>query len=347
MTKFANLLSGCPTLKLKRHWKLGLQFYRRILEILAPYLQHLEISGGLYDLRCILFDVSSVVTAKLTFNIQCIKDILDDHGQEFDPHEDSCYYHHFFSILVYNYLLAFRYANELTIGTLFTEMLRISFVISAKDISENHDSFLPWSISILLLLLSPFFILLVSLGLLHQVLCMLQFQGTPLPELKCKYLTLELHEKKFNLYGVAVLLRASPHVETHNIDISIEALNKDVSTEQLEDSHCHFELTYLAKGDDSDLQSWFSSFAFPNLKNVKIVNSSGVCFKDHFKQGLDKLFKLSEFLLKNATVLEKFVISKRIKCEICSMNCVSTCLSQLAEKLLGCPRSSTNCAVIY
>lgn len=46
---------------------------------------------------------------------------------------------------------------------------------------------------------------------------------------------------------------------------------------------------------------------FPNLKNVKIVNSSGVCLKDHFKQGYDRLFKLSEFVLKNATVLEKFI----------------------------------------
>ncbi|KAG5612538.1 hypothetical protein H5410_023819 [Solanum commersonii] len=305
--KIANLLSGCPvletmelhdlvllkglyrmeisssklkTLKLKGHWKVGLQFYHHILEIYAPYLQHLEISGDLYDLRCILFNVSSVVTAKLSFNVMCIKDILDDHGQEFDPHEDSCsYYHHFLRTLIHNYLLVFHNANELTIGALFTE-----------------------------------------------------FQGIPLPELKCKYLTLELHEEKFSLYGVAGLLRASPHVETLNI---------------LEDSHCRFELGYLAKGDDIDLQSWISRFGFPNLKNVKIISSSGVCFKDHFKQGFDKLLKLSECLLKNATILEKFVISKSIKCEICSINCVSTCLSQMAEKLLGCPRSSTNCMIIY
>ncbi|KAH0694005.1 hypothetical protein KY285_021102 [Solanum tuberosum] len=320
--KIANLLSGCPaletmelydlvllkgpcrmeisssklkTLKLKGHWKVGLQFYRRILEIYAPYLQHLESSGDLYDLRCILFDVSSVVTVKLTFNVRCIKDILDDHCQEFDPHEDSCsYYHHFLRTLIHTYLLAFRNANELTIGALFAE-----------------------------------------------------FQGIPLPELKCKYLTLELHEEKFSLYGVAGLLRVSPHVETLNIDISTVALDKDISTDHLEDSHCRFELAYLAKGDDIDLQSLISSFGFPNLKNVKITSSSGVCFKDHFKQGFDKLLKLSECLLKNATVLEKFVISKSIRCEICSINCVSTCLSQMAEKLLGCPRSSTNCKIIY
>uniref|UniRef100_M1DF72 F-box family protein n=1 Tax=Solanum tuberosum TaxID=4113 RepID=M1DF72_SOLTU len=147
----------------------------------------LRLEGDLYDLRCILFDVSSVVTAKLTFNVRCIKDILDDHCQEFDPHEDSCsYYHHFLKILIHTYLLAFRNANELTIGALFAE-----------------------------------------------VLCMLQFQGIPLPELKCKYLTLELHEEKFSLYGVAGLLRASPHVETLNIDISTVALDTDISTDHV------------------------------------------------------------------------------------------------------------------
>ncbi|WMV27090.1 hypothetical protein MTR67_020475 [Solanum verrucosum] len=160
--------SKLKILKLKGHWKVGLQFYRRILEIYAPYLQHLEISGDLYDLRCILFDVPSVVTAKLTFNVRT---------------------------LIHTYLLAFRNANELTIGALFAE-----------------------------------------------------FQGIPLRELKCKYLTLELHEEKFSLYGVAGLLRASPHVETLNIDISTVALDKDISTDHLEDSHCRFELAYLAKG---------------------------------------------------------------------------------------------------
>ncbi|KAH0760030.1 hypothetical protein KY290_023523 [Solanum tuberosum] len=293
--KIANLLSGCPALETMELYDLVLLKGPCRMEISSSKLKTLKLKGDLYDLRCILFDVSSVVTAKLTFNVRCIKDILDDHCQEFDPHEDSCsYYHHFLRTLIHTYLLAFRNANELTIGALFAE-----------------------------------------------------FQGIPLPELKCKYLTLELLEEKFSLYGVAGLLRASPHVETLNIDISTVALDKDISTDHLEDSHCRFELAYLAKGDDIDLQSWISSFGFPNLKNVKIISSSGVCFKDHFKQGFDKLLKLSECLLKNAMILEKFVISKSMKCEICSINCVSTCLSQMAEKLLGCPRSSTNCMIIY
>nr|XP_018629291.1 putative FBD-associated F-box protein At1g50980 isoform X2 [Nicotiana tomentosiformis] len=115
-----------------------------------------------------------------------------------------------------------------------------------------------------------------------------------------------------------------------------------------DESLCKYELKYLARGDNIDLQSWISSFVFPNLKKVKIVISSGVCLKNHFNWGFDKLFKLSEFLLKRATVLEKFVlISKRRKCKRCSMNCVSRYLFRMAEKLLGCPRSSTNFLIIF
>lgn len=97
---------------------------------------------------------------------------------------------------------------------------------------------LPWSTSVLYLFLSPFFILLVSL---QQVLCMLLFKGTVLPEMKCKYLTLELHVKRFNLYGVAGILRASSHVETLNINLYTEALDRegrdiDISTKSVTSS---------------------------------------------------------------------------------------------------------------
>ncbi|KAH0693979.1 hypothetical protein KY285_021076 [Solanum tuberosum] len=114
---------------------------RLLMEIFAPYLQHLEISGDLYDLKCILEDVSSVVTAKLTFNNVCIRNIQSDYTQQYNPAEDSCrLYHQFFMSLVHDSLVIFCNAKELTIGTWFTE-----------------------------------------------------FQGTLLPEVKCKYLTLELH----------------------------------------------------------------------------------------------------------------------------------------------------------
>uniref|UniRef100_A0A1U7Y6D9 Probable F-box protein At1g60180 n=1 Tax=Nicotiana sylvestris TaxID=4096 RepID=A0A1U7Y6D9_NICSY len=142
-----NLLSGCPaletlelslvagfsrleinSLKLKR---LNLKGYwmannrsDHSLEIIAPYLQHLEISGDLYDLKCRL--------------------------------EDSC--------------------------RDYPQLLRTL-------VQDN----------------------------LQKVLCMFQFKGVLIPETECKHLALELHTKKFNLYGVAGFLRASPYVETLNI----------------------------------------------------------------------------------------------------------------------------------
>ncbi|KAH0643921.1 hypothetical protein KY289_034895 [Solanum tuberosum] len=93
-------------LNLKNH-RLPHDISDRSLEIYAPYLEHLEISGDLGDLQCRLVDVSSLVKAK--------------------------------------------------------------------------------------------------------------FNGLLVPELKCKYLTLELCIENFDLNGVAGLLGALPHVETLNI----------------------------------------------------------------------------------------------------------------------------------
>lgn len=168
---------------------------------------------------------------------------------------------------------------------------------------------------------------------------MLQYEGVQIPKLNCKFLTLELLMEKSNLHGVAGLLRALPHVETLNID---------VKTMLFDNSHCQFELRHLVKGDDIDLQSWNSRFEFPNLKNLKIEVSSEECLKGHFKCFFDKLFKLLEFLIKNATVLEKFVImTRRIKWFSCSMDCTSRFVFRLAEKLLGCTRSSTKSVIIF
>ncbi|XP_049394892.1 putative F-box/LRR-repeat protein At5g02930 [Solanum stenotomum] len=250
------------------------------LEILAPYLHHLEISGELHDLKCRLVDVSSIVNAKLIFSIACIKDIPSFYVG------DSCRdYHQVVYSLVQNNLQKLCNATELTMGTWFTE-----------------------------------------------------FKGVPVSELNCKYLTLVLHMKKFNMYGVAGLLRASPHVETINIELETTLMI----------SRCNSELLDLANGDNMDLLSGVPSVEFHNLKKVKIVISSEACLKDHVKRGFEKVSKLSEFLLLNAPVLENFfIISKRRRCETCSMNCLSQYLSRLADKLLGYPRSSTNAAINF
>ncbi|XP_006365255.1 F-box protein At5g03100-like [Solanum tuberosum] len=284
--EMVKLLSGCPALETMELYSyhgfrrlesnslllqtLKLKDYQfpengNDLEILAPYLQHLEISGELYNL-----------------NIAFSKDIPSFYEG------DSCRdYHQTVYSLVQNNLQKLCDATELTMGTWFTE-----------------------------------------------------FNGVPVSELNCKYLTLVLHMKIFNMYGVAGLLRASPHVETTQLD--------DFPFYFLDDFRCKSELLDLAKGDDMDLLSGVSSVEYHNLKKVKIVISSEACLKDHVKRGFEKVSKLLEFLLLNALVLENFVIvSKKRRCETCSINCLSQFLSRLADNLLGCPRSSTNSEIIF
>lgn len=57
---------------------------------------------------------------------------------------------------------------------------------------------------ITLFLLFYFFLhsLRISFGLLHQVMCMMQYKGVHIPELNCKFLMLELHMDKSDLHGV-------------------------------------------------------------------------------------------------------------------------------------------------
>nr|XP_009757620.1 PREDICTED: uncharacterized protein LOC104210419 [Nicotiana sylvestris] len=158
---------------------------------------------------------------------------------------------------------------------------------------------------------------------------MLQLDGVQLPELKCECLTLKCHITKFNLYGVASLLQASPYVETLNIDTG----SYDICI------YGRFESSYLCKGDQIDFESCISNVTVPNLKSVKIVYSIRMCCEPS-----DKLFKLSEFLLKDAMALEKFLlVAKRRMCWICnSKKFVAQYSSRLASNLLACRRPSTN-----
>ncbi|KAG5616701.1 hypothetical protein H5410_016525 [Solanum commersonii] len=250
--EMVKLLSGCPALEtMELYWYYGfcrmeinslqlktlkLKNYQfaengNDLEILAPYLQHLEISGELHDLKCRLVDVSSIVNAKLIFSIIY----------------SCCDYHQVVYFLVQNNLQKVCNATELTMGTWFAE-----------------------------------------------------FKGVPVSELNCKYLTLVLHMKKFNMYRVAGLLRASPRVETINIELETTLLD-DFPCHFLHNSLCNSELLDLANGDNMDLLSGVPSVVeFHNLKKVKIVISSEACLKDHVKRGFEKVSKLSEFLLLNA-----------------------------------------------
>ncbi|XP_015072779.1 putative F-box/FBD/LRR-repeat protein At1g78760 [Solanum pennellii] len=250
------------------------------LDIIAPNIQHLEISEDMYDLKCRLINVSSVVSAKLNFQMSCTS-IAKGASTATCPGE-----HQVIRKLVEDYLHKLSNTTELTIGTWYTEVL-------------------------------------------------MQFEEMSLPELKCKCLTLDLRITKFYFYGAVILLKVSPH---------LESLNITMTTTLMDHRRCAFELGYLAKEHDI---YFLSSFGFPNLKNVKVFSSSKMCLKGNIEWDNDDLLKLSEFILMNATVLEKFtIISKRKTCKICSMKCASRYSLRLAEKLAGCSRSSTTSVII-
>ncbi|WMV27129.1 hypothetical protein MTR67_020514 [Solanum verrucosum] len=299
-----NILSGCPALEILefskfyglRHLEINSSNLKRLkfedylsyyddsddpsLDIIAPNIQHLEISEDMYDLKCRLVNVSSMVSAKLNFRMSCTS-IAQGASSVTCPDE-----HQVIRKLIQDYLQKLSNATELTIGTWYTEVL-------------------------------------------------MQFEEISLPELKCKCLTLDLRITKFYFYGAAILLKATPHVETLNITMT---------TTLMDLRRCAFELGYLAKEHDIH---FLSSFGFPYLKNVKVFSSSKMCLKGNIEWDNDDLLKLSEFILKNATVLEKFtIISKRKTCKICSMKCASRYSLRLAEKLVGCSRSSTTCVII-
>ncbi|PHT50634.1 hypothetical protein CQW23_10381 [Capsicum baccatum] len=109
--------SNVKTLKLHSQYHLPLVGYGS-LEIFAPHLQHLHISGELIRLMCRLVNVSSLVTASLTFTISCIT----DSWYEDDIKKDRCPdYHQVLRNLVLDYLQKLSSVTELIIGTWLAE----------------------------------------------------------------------------------------------------------------------------------------------------------------------------------------------------------------------------------
>lgn len=114
---------------------------------------------------------------------------------------------------------------------------------------------------------------------------------------------------------------------------------------ELDNYFCDFE------ENNTDLQSWISSIVFPNLKNITIVNSILVCLnRQKRKRGFRRLVKLSQLLLKNATILKKFLIiskSRRCKkCKKCLRNCGFNFFFGLLDKLYP-SGSSANAKIIF
>ncbi|KAH0758676.1 hypothetical protein KY290_022169 [Solanum tuberosum] len=81
------------------------------LDIISPNIQHLEISEDMYDLKCRLVNVSSMVSAKLNFRMSCTS-IAQGASSATCPDE-----HQVIRKLIQDYLQKLSNATELTIGT--------------------------------------------------------------------------------------------------------------------------------------------------------------------------------------------------------------------------------------
>ncbi|PHU01751.1 hypothetical protein BC332_31538 [Capsicum chinense] len=261
MDYIAKLMKGCPelesmelqsvecfnrlkiySLKLKRLYLEDIRLNKYdpeliSMEIFAPCLQDFRISAVLGFAKFRILDMSSLISANLSYFNSCSK----------RPEEDCQNDHRGFVILVLGNLQKLSCATELTLGYWFTEVVH-----------------------------------------------MLQLKGVSIPELKCKYLTLKLDEE-FSLDGAAGILRAMPHVETLNMDVFTRFVR----------CRCDFELRCLAERDSIDLQSWISSFEFPNLKNVAIVHPSVMCstcfLLKNFQARLRQAFQTFRICVKECT----------------------------------------------
>ncbi|XP_060198826.1 F-box/LRR-repeat protein At3g03360-like [Lycium barbarum] len=154
-----NLLSGCPaleTLKLSAFHgfhlleitslnvkRLTLAGYLKpcdgneeLLEIIAPHIQHLDISGDLGHLKCRLVNVSSLVSASLPFETTCITESRDE--DEDADEEDMCRdYHQVSENLVLDYLQKLSRVTQLTIGSWFAK------VVFMLEENEHEEVSLP------------------------------------------------------------------------------------------------------------------------------------------------------------------------------------------------------------
>ncbi|KAA8515351.1 hypothetical protein F0562_018419 [Nyssa sinensis] len=95
------------TLKLKDFWYSCDDDDGALLEILAPNLRSLEISGYLYKMKCRLVNVSSLVDANLSFDLDTPADSSDDY--------EECRY------IVLELLESLRHVKQLTIGSWCTQ----------------------------------------------------------------------------------------------------------------------------------------------------------------------------------------------------------------------------------
>ncbi|XP_030961637.1 putative F-box/LRR-repeat protein At5g54820 [Quercus lobata] len=125
------------------------------------------------------------------------------------------------------------------------------------------------------------------------VLSIMSIKQLPSPLLKCKCLTMKTSMDSWDLAGIASLLQNLPHVETLVIDI--------VSPD-------YFALDFLDRCYD-EVKHWKSKEIYFKslLQHLKIVKIFGFGNVLHTKE---VFISVVQFLLKNAKVQEKMVITK-------------------------------------
>ncbi|XP_050290561.1 F-box protein At5g03100-like [Quercus robur] len=149
----------------------------------------------------------------------------------------------------------------------------------------------------------------------------------PSPLSKCQCLTIETKMEKWSLPGIGILLRSSPYVETLNIDFP----------SSLSCTPLKFLVSKYEKVNHWKSKEIYFKFLLGCLKSIKIE-----FLRIHTKE----FFFLVQFLLKNAKVLEKMVITEALPMQNPTRNMLLKFL-RVAQKLLSFPRSFPHAVVMF
>ncbi|KAL4628825.1 hypothetical protein ACB092_05G266200 [Castanea dentata] len=162
-----------------------------------------------------------------------------------------------------------------------------------------------------------------------KILSIMSVKNLPSPSVNCKCLTMKATVEKWDLPGIAILLQSFPYVETLVIDIISK---RDFLATSL--LICYDEMSH-----SKSKEVYFkSSLRF--LKTVKIFG-----FRKSFH--IEEVFILVvEFLLKNAKVLEKLVITEPQVMQNETHDMLLKYL-QVSQKLLSFPRASPRAVVMF
>ncbi|XP_050289057.1 F-box protein At5g03100-like isoform X3 [Quercus robur] len=161
-----------------------------------------------------------------------------------------------------------------------------------------------------------------------MIVSIMSVQDLPSPLSKCQCLTIVTSMEKWSLPGIGILLQSSPYVETLNFDFpSSRPPLKFLVSRYDEVNHWKSKEIYF-------------KFLLRCLKSIKI--------KLFYFEGIHtkEFIFLVQFLLTNANVLEKMVITNALPMRISTSNMPLKSL-QVALKLLNFPRSSPHAVVMF